>query len=202
MLHLPDTAFVETAWIVSILKTRNSTTSPSCYRPNSLLSDAAKLLERLIYHRVVWFLEANNLLPFEMSSFLKQLFARDRILYLTSDHNQNRSRRKHTLSVILDINKAYETVHAGIAMKCFRKLGLKVKLIDFLKACLNGRSFQVRLSGTLSATRPLPIGVPHASVLCFLMLSSTSDSTNTTCRSPVSVTIFADDVFACTGPFK
>ena len=61
---------------LAFLKPGKDPNLPSSYHPISLTSCICKLFERMVYHRLMWFLEKNNILCPEQSGFRKQIYHR------------------------------------------------------------------------------------------------------------------------------
>ena len=58
--------------ILPFLKPGKDPSLPDSYRPISLLSTIGKVIEKIIYNRLYWFLETNNSLPSYQAGFRQQ----------------------------------------------------------------------------------------------------------------------------------
>lgn len=125
----------------------------------------AKLFERLVHHRLTWFLEVNDLLPHEQTGFRAHLAAQDSLLDFHSALEHNRAIGNYTLAAFLDVQSAFDRVGARTAVDNLQALGLRGRLLCFLQRYLNGRVFSVKLGNVVSSSRPLLRGLPQGSVL-------------------------------------
>ncbi|GBM39890.1 hypothetical protein AVEN_14871-1, partial [Araneus ventricosus] len=96
------------ALIIPILKPDKDPSNPSNYRPIALTSCLCKLLEKMINHRLLYFLEVNNLLHSSQSGFRKGRSTLDNLLALETDIRLSFLQRKHLVAIFFDIEKAYD----------------------------------------------------------------------------------------------
>jgi hypothetical protein len=80
------------------------------YRPISLTSCLGKLFERLLTHRLNWFVETKNLLGPEQAGFRKSRCTTNRLVKIDLDIKRGFKEKESTVAVFLDIDKAYDTV--------------------------------------------------------------------------------------------
>jgi len=71
----------------------------------------AKILEKIINNRLIWFLEKNKLIANEQSGFRR---SRSTLDYLVSIHSEI-NKTFATNYICLDITKAYDTIYGDIA---------------------------------------------------------------------------------------
>ena len=69
--------------IIAVLKPNKTTDSPKSYRPISLLSATYKLLERIIYNRILPIVE--SILPEEQAGFRPNRGTLDQVALLTEN---------------------------------------------------------------------------------------------------------------------
>jgi hypothetical protein len=165
-----------TAWksakVIPIPKPGKPPSDPCSHRPISLLSTLSKLLELFISPqtepfypsephsapRTVW-------LPEEKHSSAHQLA---RITdFITRGFNLN----KHTGMVLLDIEKAYDTVWLTGFLYKLTLLLFPPYLLFFLQSYLEDRTFTVHLNGTNLMPKQTPSGLPHGAVLSNILFA-------------------------------
>ena len=73
---------------------------PESYRPITLTSCVGKLMERMINHRLVWFLEKNNILCPQQSGFRKHKSTMDALSQLTAYIEESFLEKTHNSSVL------------------------------------------------------------------------------------------------------
>ena len=73
------------AEIIPIAKKGKEKKDPNSYRPISLLSCVGKLLERMVNRRLIYFLEANNVLTPTQTGYRKFRNTEDQLALLVQD---------------------------------------------------------------------------------------------------------------------
>ena len=166
--HLLRRGLLSNNWkrakVIPIPKPNKSPTDPNSYRPISLLSTVGKLFERLIASRLTSFINQNHLLPQEQFGFRKKYSVSQlaRISdYITNGFNLH----KHTGMVLLDLEKAYDTVWLSGLLYKLITFNLPNYLLFIIRAFLEGRSFTVHLNDAVSSPKNTPSGLPQGAVL-------------------------------------
>jgi hypothetical protein len=163
-------------------------------RPISLLPNDGKLLESMTAEWMTSFLEARHLLPENQYAFRPHRSAPDIPLRVTQRIFDNRSHRRKTIVVALDVKAAYDSVwHDGLIFKILL-LPLPPNLIGWLVDFLRDRKLQARVSGFLSRVATVNCGVPQGSPLSpLLYILFTADLLES--PSPNTITeSYADDL--------
>lgn len=186
------------AIVIGIPKPGKPRSSPSSYRPISLLSAFGKIYERLIYKRLKDYVEAKSLIPMQQFGFRARhssVHQAHRIVEFVSDRFQ---RGMMTGALFFDIAKAFDKVwHNGLIFKLYR-LGVPDRLVLILRDFLSNRSFRYRIEGALSTSRPIRAGVPQGAVLSPLLFTLYTSDIPT--RPRVQLSLFADDTaIYCSG---
>lgn len=73
------------------------------YRPISLISCLLKLMEKMIYNRLQWFIETNNILPANQFGFRTARACTDNLIILTNHIRSAFIENRYTVAVFLDI---------------------------------------------------------------------------------------------------
>ncbi len=95
-----------------IIYNQNEPLSEICsYRLISVTSCFAKCLEKFVQHRMVSFLEINNVLSAHQSGFRANHSTKDHILQLTNDIINNFNNYEYTGAVMFDLEKAFDKVY-------------------------------------------------------------------------------------------
>ena len=100
--------------------------------------------------------------------------------------------------IYLDFAKAFDKLDFEITLRKLHTMGIRGKILNWLRSFLTGRKQSVCIDGFKSKMEPVISGVPQGSVigpLLFLILLSDIDSQVLTC----SVSSFADDTRVLAG---
>lgn len=153
------------AIIVPVHKAAKPPELLSSYRPVSLTSCMAKLMERMVLARLEWYLDLHAVLPDEMTGFRARLAATDNILEFCSATDSTHKTGVTLLATFLDIKNAFGCVSRGVVLHQLKTAGVTGRVLRFIASFLEGRSSQVRLGNVLGEPREHHTGLPQGSVL-------------------------------------
>ena len=157
-------AMWKTAVVVATYKNRGPRTTPSNYRPISLLSTLSKVCERVVYD-IIYDHVRISLSPAQ-SGFCRGDSTRYQVTRLVQDIHTARNAHNHVGLVFFDLAKAFDTVwHRGLLAKLRTVYRIDGKAIGWLSSYLSNRHQLVRLSTVLSEPLPVTSGVPQGSIL-------------------------------------
>jgi len=136
----------KTAKVIPIPKPNKPYTDPNSYRPISLLSTLGKLFERVIAARLTSFVQQHQLIPHFQFGFRRKHSTVAQLARITDYITNGFNLHKHTNMLLLDIEKAYDTV--WITDLLYKLITLKVPtyLLWILKAFLTERNFMVHIN--------------------------------------------------------
>ena len=129
----------------------------SNYRPLSVLPLLSKVIERCMADRVNDFLIKFSIITRKQFGFQKNRSTQDALIALTEHIYENLNNKRHTVSIFLDLSKAFDTVNHGIL---FRGVSHR-----WLGSYLCNRRQSVRIGKTFSSLKTINIGVPQGSIL-------------------------------------
>ena len=163
------TGHVPQAWreadMVPIHKKGKDRTKVDSYRPISLTSCVGKLMERLINSRLSWHLEKNNNISPEQAGFRQHRSTEDQVAYVAQSIEDGLQEKKHTLTVWIDMERAFDKVWKdGLRLK-LRKSGVSGCMYQWISQYLNNRQARVHANGAYSRKKTLREGVPQGGVL-------------------------------------
>ena len=134
------------AKVTPILKSDKNMTIPSGYRPISLLPYLSKLTEKIIKNRLNNHIYANKLIANDQFGFRTNHSTVDQLARLVNEITSNFNNRKHTGSVFLDLEKAFDNVwHKGLIYKLI-KLNFPPYLILLIESYLKDRKMVVEIN--------------------------------------------------------
>lgn len=179
------------AKVVAVHKASKPRNNPSSYRPISLLSNLGKIYEKCILYRMNEFAVANNLIIKEQFGFKRDHSTVHQTKRICNKILLNKSCKKSTGMVLLDIEKAFDTVwHNGLIYKLI-SMNFPEYLCKIIADYLKNRSFCVSVNNRSSSFKSIPAGLPQGSILSPILYSLyTSDFKHT--RS-FNVAYYADD---------
>lgn len=153
------------AVIVPIPKPNKELTNPVNYRPISLLSTLSKLTEKIILERINSFNKKHKIIIDEQFGFRSGHNTSMQVARIAHAITLNFNKANVTSLVLLDIEKAFDTVWIeGIIYKLIR-YKFPQPLIKLIHNYLTGRRFQTKINTSYSQNRYPKAGVPQGSVL-------------------------------------
>lgn len=135
------------------------------YRPISLLSVLAKILERVVRARLLDHLSNEHIIPDVQFGFRHGHSTTHQVLRLVKNIKDGFQRGESTGLLLLDLTSAFDTVwHAALVHK-MRLTRFPIYLIKIIASFLKDRTFRVRVNRTLSSSKGIPAGLPQGSSL-------------------------------------
>lgn len=159
------------AKVIPIPKPGKDHKHPTSYRPISLLSCLGKLFERIIYMRLNAIVMEKNIIAKEQFGFRSQHSTTHQLKRVVNYVKNNKRNRRSTGMILLDIEKAFDSVwHDGLIYK-LNSYGIPKYLLKLIKSFVSDRKFLVSINESYSSLRNIPAGVPQGSVLSPLLYS-------------------------------
>jgi hypothetical protein len=182
------------AQVVPLYK-KGSPRDVSNYRPISLLPLFSKILEKLVHKRVYNFLIDKNLLSPQQFGFQKGKNTTQALITVIDKITRSFERSEVTVGVLLDFQKAFDTVQHPILLAKLSKYGIRGLAHQWFSHYLTNRQQKVIFNGSTSSTGLVTCGVPQGSILGpLLFLLYINDLSLVSNR--LYLTLFADDTNA------
>ena len=164
----------------------------SNYRPISVLPCFSKILEKLMYKRLLNYLEKENILFPSQYGFRKKHSTNLAAIELMTKISQAIDNNEYTAGVFLDLAKAFDTVNHEILLRKLDHYGIRGIVHDWFKNYLINRQQIVKYKLVKSDSMTIKCGVPQGSVLGpLLFLIYMNDISK--CSKILSFILFADD---------
>lgn len=182
------------AIIVPLLKEGKDPKLPSSYRPLSLTCCLGKIIEKMVSHRLIWYLENKSLLSESQMGFRKHRSTIDNLVHLETVIQNGFAERNHTVVIFFDLEKAFDMVWRYGILKTLYKWGLRGNLPLFITSFLDNRSFRVKLASTISESRMLQNGIPQGSTLSVVLFAIAINNLLTDLSPNVGRMLYVDDL--------
>lgn len=135
------------------------------YRPVSVLSVFSKIFERIMYKRLISFVNKNNLLYKYQFGFRKGYGTELALVMMVDKISDALDKGKHVLGLFLDFTKAFDTVNHRILLDKLNHYGIRGVALDWFKSYLDERQQYVIYNNESSFSGLVESGVPQGSVL-------------------------------------
>ena len=140
-----------------------SKTDPQNYRPISLLPLLSKTIERIVHDQTEEFLSKNKL-PYRFQSGFRKNFSTN-IGHLTDKIITGFEKGLFTGMVLIDLQKAFDTIDHQILLKKMKYLGFSKNTITWFTSYLCERKIRISINTSYSSPASLLCGVRQESIL-------------------------------------
>ena len=155
---------LKTARVFPLHKKGDNTLSEN-YRPVALLSTISKILERVIFNRIIEFATQHNIISDSQHGFRKNRSTETAIMSFLNNLYENLDQNKKCIGLFMDLSKAFDLVNHRILIEKLTKYGLRGKVNDWVMSYLTNRTQLVEVNGVKSKKLNIKFGVPQGSVL-------------------------------------
>ena len=136
------------------------------YRPVSVLPAFSKILERIVYNRLINFLNKYSILSCNQDGFWKNYSTAYALIQLYDKLSDAIDKGNVALGLFIDISKAFDTVnHDQILLAKLEFYGVRGVALEWFKSYLSCRSQFVQYNWYNSSSKFIKCGVPQGSIL-------------------------------------
>ena len=181
--------------IVPIPNSKTPSSSPSDYRPISLLPIISKVLERHIYNFLFDFCTHQHLISNSQFGFRPGFSTLSALLSVTYKWFSLLDSHNSVCAVFFDLRKAFDSVPHQPLLDTLSSTGIPPHLILWLRNYLRNRFQQVVLNGSSSHKSHVLPGVPQGSILGpLLFIIFINGLCNVTLSPTARLIMYADDI--------
>ena len=188
------------AKVIPIFK-KNEKCHPDNYRPISLLSTLNKIMEKLMYKRLITFLNMHNILYDYQFGFRENYSTSLALIEIIENIQKQLEEGKIVAGLYLDLSKAFDTVDHNILLDKLHHYGIRGQSLTWFQNYLENRQQFTVANNQPSDLRKINYGVPQGSVLgplLFLIyINDIANCTDSNCLNR----LFADDANIFTSSF-
>ena len=172
--------------------------SASDYRPISVISHIAKILEKLVKNQLILFLEERHVISTDQSAYLKGHSTQTSLHCVLDDWYENMDEGEYTAACVFDISKCFDCINHSLLLSKLEKYGIRNTALKWFTSYLSGRTQAVTCRGKPSGFKELVHGVPQGSILGpFLFLLFINDISSYAANG-CAINLFADDLLTYT----
>ena len=189
----------KTSIIIPILKDGKPKNETSSYRPVALSSSICKLMEKIINARLLWYLEKFQKISPQQFGFRPKRSTIEPISQLTTEVLNGFTRKRNTIAVLFDIEKAFDTIDTNKVLANLNNMGINGHMLTFIDNYISERTIKVRIGNTYSKTEKLETGTPQGGVLSPTCFIAAINGILETLPHNVQGSLYADDlIIYCT----
>ena len=190
---------LKTATIIPIFKANDRYLAKN-YRPISLIHILSKIYEKLMKTRMTSFIELHGLVSENQFGFRGGRSTVDAVLEFTNECVDAMDDGAHTVAVLLDLKKAFDTVNHAVLLMKMERMGFRGIFLDWIRSYLSDRRIVVNVGGALSREEIIPIGLPQGNVLSPLLFILYIDDMHRACGTAKCLHFADDSTMYLSGP--
>jgi len=151
--------------IITPIYKKGLTSLISNFRPISVISNVAKIFEKIIKARLVHYLESKNLLFEHQYGFRPDKSTDQAIANVTKIIYSTLEEGKKCATIYLDLAKAFDTVDHVKLLKKMHDIGITGSAHSLFESYLEKRKQRVKINDTISCEQTIICGVPQGITL-------------------------------------
>ena len=155
---------LKTSKVIPIFK-KGSPLDVSNYRPISLLSNIEKIFEKVMYSRLISFLDTYNSIFTRQFGFRKSHSTSHVLINIVERIRSKLDKGEFGCGVFVDLQKAFDTVDHEILLSKLNHYGIRGLANQWFRSYLSERSQFVSIGISKSISKSIRHGVPQGSVL-------------------------------------
>ena len=162
------------------------------FRPVNMISNEAKILEKVVSIQLTQYLETNDIIYKYQSGFRNHHSCESLINLVISNWKIEVYNKKFIVAVFLDLSRAFETIDREILLLKLEKYGISGTELKWFQSYLNNRRQRTKINNTISEAIDINIGVPQGSILGVILFVLYINDINCIIKQS-KIFLFADD---------
>ena len=162
------------------------------YRPVSLLCTLSKVFGKIMYSRLLDFLDYHKILIGNQFGFRKLHSSYMDLMFMMDQVTKAFDNGECVIGIFVDFSKAFDTVNYSILIDKLHHYGIRGNALELFRSYLSDRSQYVSYNGVRSSTKSITCGVAQGSILGSLLFLIYINDLYNVCRDSVPM-LFADD---------
>ena len=154
----------KTAEVIPVHKSKEKHIATN-YRPISLISNIAKILEKIIHNKITNFMNKCEILAKNQYGFRKNESTKDALSLISNAIYGKLDKSTPIAIIFLDLAKAFDTVNRQILLDKLYNYGIRGSAINLIKSYLGNRLQKVKLNNVNSQFLSVNMGVPQGTIL-------------------------------------
>ena len=136
-----------------------------------MLPTISKLLEKIMYTHIYSFLVKHDILFNSQYGFWKRHSCEHAVTELVGEICKSLEQNKHTISLFIDLSKAFDTIIHNILLQKFECYGIRGISLNWSKSYLENRELRAKCATAdksdieFSDLKPVTVGTPQGSCL-------------------------------------
>lgn len=137
----------------------------SNYRPISLVSNVAKIYEKVVKEQLINYVNENALLNDNQFGFRQGLSTQDAIAKLTTTVYNALDEKEKCLGIYIDLKKAFDSISHIKLISKLQSIGLTSNVLSWFRSYLSNRCQQVKINNKTSHATSTNFGIPQGTVI-------------------------------------
>ena len=181
--------------IVTPIFKKGQPNDPTNYRPISVTSALAKLLEMVLCSQIREYLKCNHTLNDTQFGFRKHFSTTDALLYTTETIRTHVDKGKYVSGLFLDLSKAFDSISHPILIDKLGSIGFSNNASGLIQNYLTNRIQRVKVNNVLSDWITVKQGVPQGTILGPLLFLLYVNDISLIVPHHCQIIQYADDTF-------